>query len=51
MRLSVRTDPKFLKTETIFQPFKFKPKKKKKKKKKNPNKRTKENYIKIKQNS
>ena len=47
MRLSVRTDPKFLKTETIFQPFKFKPHKKKK----NPNKRTKENYIKIKQNS
>ena len=30
MRLSVPTDPKFLKTETIFQPFKFKPHKKKK---------------------
>ena len=48
MRLSVPTDPKFLNTETIFQPFKFKPHPKKKK---NPNKRTKENYIKIKQNS
>ena len=39
MRLSVRTDPKFLKTETIFQHLKFKPHPKKKKKSQQKNQR------------